>query len=129
MTTREDILNYVKSYKEHYKIETEPIYILHLFENPNKELIYTSGKHSGFPDTGSEDEVGFFYNIDDAIHTMHENITDIRETVYNVGFILCKFQGTYETAGTEARMYFVWDEEKQGFFEQEEPPIFKHVAY
>ena len=57
----------------------------------------------------------------------HKPNDDIQETCYHAGFILCRFPGLYQAA--LSRMYFLWNEEKKGFFEAEEPEIFKHVAY
>ena len=132
MTTREDLLAYVKAMQEYRGVADKPIFSLYLFMNPNSELIYDVNgekKPSGFPDTGSSYEPGFYYDLDNAIQAMHENICDIRETCYKAGFILCRFPGLYDTCGTHGRMYFVWDDDKQGFFEQEEPEIFRYIAY
>lgn len=107
----------------------KPIFEIMLFEKPNEEVIYPTGKHSGFPDMGTTDIPGFFYDLPDAIRAMHENLCDIKETVYDAGFILCHFPGFYNAAGKDMRMYFVWDKERQGYFEQEEPKIFAHIAY
>ena len=107
----------------------KPIYEILMIENPDKELIYPTGKHSGFPDTGSTCYVGFYYDLADAIRAVKENWCDLRETVYNAGFILCHFPGLYESTGREGRIYFVWDEEEPGYRIAEEPKIFTHVAY
>ena len=134
MVTKDDLLEYVLYTKDHRgNIQNDnPIFSLFLFTKPNSERIYNINgveKPSGFPDTGSSYEPGFYYDLDAAIEAMNENAGDIRETCYNAGFILCRFQGLYDGCGTWARMYFVWDEEKQGFFQQEEPKIFQHIAY
>ena len=132
MTTKEDIFKHIEWYQEHYKIKENPIFEIILFEKPNSEMIYhksTGDEKSGFPDTGCLDHMGFYYELDTAIHAMNENWCDIQETCYHAGFILCIFPGIYECATPNARMYFLWDEEKQGFFQQEEPEIFKHIAY
>ena len=133
MTTAQDIAEYVKDRKEQVKQDGyDPIFALYLFTNPNKEKIYVKdGKEikSGFPDTGGAYEPGFYYTLEDAVSAMNENRCDIRETCYDAGFVLCRFPGLYEACCTYARMYFVWDEEKRGFFQAEEPEIFRHVAY
>ena len=131
MTTKKDILAYVKDEQERLgnPPNYQPIYMLYLFEKANEELVSKEGKPLGWPNTGSAYEAGFYYNLDWAIEAMNENACDIRETCYNAGFILCHFPGLYNCASTYARMYFVWDEEKKGFFQQEEPKIFAHIAY
>lgn len=130
MATREQILNYVSN---RTKVEKQnPIFDILLFEHEYKEKIYhtTKGyKPSGFPDLGSSADVGFYHDLDDAIQAMHENSCDIRECVYNAGFVLCRFPGLYQCAGSDLRMYFTWNDEKGGFFEAEEPKIFEHIAY
>ena len=127
MTTKESINEIIERTCE--TSDDRPIFCIYLFEHPNKEKIYPSGKHSGFPDEGDSDIPGFYYSLDEAIEVMNKNICDIRECVYNAGFILCQFPGMYQVVETDLRMYFVWDEEKGGFFQQEEPEIFRHVAY
>ena len=129
MTTVKDIINYTNRIKEK-KDNYFPIYSLFLFSNPNKELIFPTGEKSGFPDIGASYEAGFYYNVNEAVEVMNRNSGDIRETIYNAGFILCHFPGIYNNiCGTEARMYFLWNEEEQGFLQAEEPEIFKYVSY
>ncbi len=131
MTTREDLLNFAKegANPEFWVGENNPVFELMLFHYPDKELLYPGGKHSGFPELGSTTMPGFYHDLDTAINVMHENRCDLRETVYDAGFIICRFPGLYRNPGPEGRMYFVWDEEKQGYFETEEPKIFCHSAY
>lgn len=132
MINRDMLLDYVENYKKSYPNCGEPIYTIMVFEHPDKELVYkkdTYEKKSGFPDLGAAYEPGFYYNLDLAIEAMHKNACDIRETLYNAGFILCHFQGLTACASKDARIYFKWDTEKQGYFEAEEPIIFSHMAY
>ena len=129
MTTKKDIDKYVDYFRRSaYGDETNPIYEILVFENPDKELIYKTGLPLGWPDMGAQDVVGFYYDIDDAIDVLHENICDIRETVYDAAFLICRFPGLYNNVGTEGRMYFLWDNEKDGYFQKEEPNLFKHIA-
>lgn len=135
MTTKEQILQYVQDMKikRGNHPDDNPIFQLLLFEKPDAELIfdYPDGtkKPSGYPDTGCTADMGFYYDIDHAIDAMNKNTCDIRETCYNAGFILCRFQGLYTSCETDTRMYFRWDNEKQGFFQQEEPIIFSSMAF
>ena len=127
MITRDDIINYVKE----AGYSDPPIYEIVLFEHPNKELIYVRDGneiHSGFPDA-EINNMGYYCELDTAIKAMHENWLDIQETVFHAGFILCRFPGLYESAGRYERIFFLWDEEKKGFYEADEPEIFYHVAY
>ena len=126
MTNKKDINNHISWFKKHYQTKQEPIFEIILFENTHDKI---SQDNNSFPDTGIEDWPGFYYELDIAIKAMNENWADIQDHTFYTGFILCHFPGLYQCAGTEARMYFVWDEKKQGFFQQEEPKIFEHIAY
>ena len=77
---------------------------------------------------GVTDEPGFFYDLDWAIEAMNQNACDMEESCFNAGFILCRFSGMYPICLADARMYFVWDKEREGFFQQEEPEIFSHLV-
>lgn len=132
MTTKESLLAYITTMTSQNRMQ-KPIFRIFLFEHADKELIYhrdgQPDKRSGFPDTGATADMGFYYDIDDAIRAMNENVCDIRETVYDAGFILVQFPGLYQCADTSQRMYFRWDDARQGYFQQEEPIIFRHIAY
>ena len=134
MSKYQEMLDYVKLYQENHKDKDgkapNPIFEITLFEYPDKEMIYHKPKsdvHSGWPDTGCVGCMGFYYELDTAIQAMNENWCDIQETCYYAGFIVCRFPGLYY-AGT-SRMYFLWDNEKEGFFEAKEPEIFKYVTF
>ena len=136
MSKYQEIQDYIKWYQEKYtqKNGTKPIPIFEImvFEHPNKEITYMRLGNvicSGYPDTGGENHMGFYYKLDTAIKAMNENWADIQEHCFHAGFILCRFPGLYQSVIKEARMYFLWDEERKGFFEAEEPKIFEHVAY
>lgn len=83
----------------------------------------------GWPDCGTQDDVGFYYEYETAVRAMHENWSDIREYMFEAGFILTHYPGLYETATSENRTYFEWNEERGGFFEKEEPDCFEHFSY
>lgn len=121
MTTKEDIYNYIEWHKNKYNCSDEPIFEIQLFEKAMSDGF-------NYPDTGVEGRPGFYYELDTAIHAMNQNWADIQDHAFRVGFILCHFPGLYECATTEARMYFVWDEKKQGFYQAEEPEIFRYYS-
>ena len=77
MGTRNSILDMVE--KDHQR----PIYEIFLIEYPNKEMIGKDGKRLGWPDEGATANMGFYYDIDDAIEAMHTNRCDIQERVYH----------------------------------------------
>lgn len=105
------------------KEDRKPIYRILLFSRiPTLD-------ESGWPDFGTQDDVGFYYEYETAVRAMHENWCDIQEYMFKAGFILTLYPGLYETATSENRTYFEWNEEKQGFFEKEEPNCLKHFSY
>lgn len=120
MTTIEEIRQNIEKRKQ------TPIFEIFMVENKDKELVYKNGKHSGLPDMGCTDTAGFFLDLNDAVRIAENNIGDLRETVYDAAFILCRFPGLYQSVTEEFRMYFVWDGER--FVQTEEPKIFKHIA-
>ena len=123
MVTKEQIIENVS--KRIDKYGNPPIYELMLFEYSKGEKNDSLEKVIGFPDIRFADRPGFFYDINDAITVMNENAGDIRETVFDAGYVLCRFPGLYTTIDENNRMYFVWDEKKNGFFQQEEPEMLK----
>ena len=128
MSATDRIQDYIQDQTARHD-NASPIFSIVVFENPDKELIYENGKHSGWPDTGCMSEMGFYYDLETAIQAMHENWADIHETCYHAGFVICRYPGLYNVAVPEGRIYFVWDESRGGFYETEEPEIFAHVAY
>lgn len=136
MTQYERVKQYIIWFQNQYTDKDGktpiPIFEIVLFEHPDKELIYHKPNgdiRSGYPDMGSENRMGFYYELETAIRAMNENWADIQETVFHAGFVLCRFPGLYSSVIDEARIYFVWDEDRQGFFESPEPEIFRHVAF
>ena len=102
---------------------SKPIYRILMQEKSGAKL------KNGWPDTGSQSDMGFYYNKQDAIDAMHENACDIRECVYDYGYVIEQHEGLYDCPGCESRIYFKWNEEKHGFYEAEEPKSMKHLAF
>jgi len=84
----------------------------------------------GWPDCGTQDDVGFYYEYETAVHAMHENWCDIQDGgLFKSGFILTLYPGCYDSATKDRRTYFEWNEERGGFFEKEEPDCFENFSY
>lgn len=127
MAARDKIIKYVAE-KADPMIGFVPIYEIVLFEKL-REWVTNDGKGSGLPDISGFNNMGFYYELDQAIGAMHENRCDIRETVFNYGFILVHWPGMYNnSSGDYERIFFQWDEGKQGFYETEEPASFHNLA-
>lgn len=133
MTTYSDLIKYAEDTSILRRIDDKPIYSILLLEYSNRPhmVVNSSGEEvpSGFPDTGDRHDVGFYYDLKTAIEVLNSNCCDIQEGCYTAAFILCRFQGLYAGCSQQERMYFVWDAERKGFFQQEEPEIFLHIAY
>ena len=125
-----NLKSYVSWYMDSHEIQS-PIYEIALFRHPDKELLIKRDGMwvgSGYPDADM-DVMGYYYDLDTAVQAMHENWCDIQETIFKAGFILCRFPGLYNCVQKVTRLYFLWDEERQGFFEADEPEIFKNSCY
>lgn len=123
MTTKQDIMEYIKWVKENKTIINQnPIFEIILFENICNDPNY-------FPDTGCEDRPGFYYELDTAIQAMNENWADIQDHAFKCGFIICRFPGLYNASFPKSRMYFEWNSKKEGFFQKKEPLAFKYLSY
>lgn len=134
MTTVEDLKEYVKKQlaKRNNDPDFKPVYEIILFEHPDKKEYYEkNGERTGFwfPDLGERFQPGFYYDIDAAVKTMHKNAWDIHAPFLKAGFVISRFPGMFQTMGREGRIYFLWDEEKKGYFEAEEPDTFALFGY
>lgn len=109
----------------------KPIYVVMVMEKSGTDTIkYDNGKDSGFPDVGEVDYPGFYYDYEDALYAMHNNTCDIREGIYNYGFILKHFPGMYcNSAEKGSRVYFEWDQNLQGYYEVSEPNLLELLSF
>jgi len=69
---------------------------------------------------------GFYSNKQDALNTLHENRTDIWETIYNYAVLEEYHEGI--SNHTMNRQFFKYDREKDGYFEIDEPECVKHLC-
>ena len=121
--------SYCNDYHCNFVNKQPDIYRIFVFTNPNKEMLNNEGKPMGWPDVGRMDDVGFYYEKETAIKALHENWCNIQDHCFNAAFLVQHEPGLYPMSSKERRIYFIWDKEKQGFFEQPEPEIFKNFAY
>lgn len=122
MVSKEHLLEVAKGFS------SIPIYEIMMVENVDQELYGWDGTPLGFPDFDSMRSVGFYYNLDDAICAVENNVCDINETVYDAAFIIMRYEGLYTSCGIEERMFFRWDEENHKYYQTEEPDLFRHTA-
>lgn len=79
--------------------------------------------------TGQQKDMGFYYDKQDAIDAMHENACDIRECLFDYGYVIEQHEGLYDCPGSEQRIYFKWDKDRKGFFEAKEPEAMKRLSF
>lgn len=127
MAKKEEVLKYVVN-KADPMIGFVPIYEIVLFKEL-QELKNNDNIGMGMADCSNFNSMGFYYELDDAINAMHENRCDIRETVFDYGFVLVHWPGVYNnSSGKLERLFYKWDETLEGFYETEEPSLFEYLA-
>jgi len=80
----------------------------------------------GFPDTGSQRCWGFYSDKETAFRAVHENWTDLEETIYKYAIIEEYEEGISHLTGY--RQWFKFDIEKKGYVEIDEPEGYKHFV-
>ena len=67
---------------------------------------------------------GYYWNREDAVDAVHRNVTDMHETIYPYAIIEHLEPGLFPVP--KERVWFGWDEEKDGFYEIETPDYDKY---
>ena len=112
----------------------KPIYVIKLLSKM-KPLISTSTKEEIAPiDLSELTDMGFYYSFEDAEKTMNNNNLDISEyCFFKYGFILKHYPGVYNNCAYGGahnnRWFYKWNDEKGGFYQEEEPDIFENYGF
>ena len=105
------------------------IYCIYLTENPYAKLVDCLGRELDSPGCHLE-FIGYYESYEEAVEVMHNKLFDENyEEGMNGGFIANREPG--RTGGCcvpNNRTFFLWDPEKEGFYEATEPEIFKYIA-
>ena len=80
----------------------------------------------GWPDYGSSRCWGFYCNKETALKALHENWTDMEETIYHYA-VLEQYQEGISNCLQE-RQFFKFNIDKSGYFEIDEPKGYKHFV-
>ena len=80
----------------------------------------------GWPDVGSRRCWGFYSDKDTAIRALHENWTDMNETIYDYAVLEGYTEGISHNTGYE--QWFKFDVDKDGYFEIEKPLESRHFV-
>ena len=92
-------------------------------------LVFTKLEfEKGFSNFGSERLVGYFFDKDDAINHVKENVCDIWETCYNYAIVEGVKPGFYEPADKEDRWLFKFNHETGEYEQIEEPGEMAHLC-
>ena len=78
----------------------------------------------GFPETGDSRCWGFYTDKDTAFKCVHENWTDLEETIYHYALIEEYTEGI--SHHTEFRQWFEFNVGKKGYVEIDEPKGYEH---
>ena len=97
--------------------EKEKYYFITVFEKIEADKL-------GWPNTGSSRCWGFYRQKDVALQALHENWTDMEETIYQYAVLEEYNEGISHATGYS--QWFKFDDEKGGYFEIEEPECAKH---
>ena len=116
MERARDILEKEPSKKEKDPVSVWTVYLCEKVE----PYYYENGKETGFNNHGSSASVGFYAKREDAVDAMHKNACDIRECFYEYGCIEEVKEGLYGSVPGSVQ-WFMWNEEKGGFYEIETP--------
>ncbi len=101
------------------RIANEVYYFITVFEKADLDKF-------GWPEIGCSRCWGFYKNKKTAIKALHENWTDMEETIYKYAILEGYNEGISHPTGYE--QWFMFDNEKKGYFEIEKPEKYKHFS-
>ena len=78
-----------------------------------------------YVDTGCTRCWGFYTSKNTALTALHENWTDMWETIYTYAVLEEYYEGI--GASTMHRQFFKYDKDEDGYFEIDEPECVKHT--
>lgn len=77
-------------------------------------------------DLGDMRTWGYLQNIEEATQALHNNVGNMRERLYEYAVIENISEGLFEFV--KERRWFKWSDEKQGFYEINEPDGTKNLT-
>lgn len=83
------------------------------------EKLDADGYGDGLCDTGCTRTWGFYSDVNDAINALHNNKADMHEYFYDYAIIEEYNEGICND--TSHYQWFKWDDERDGYFEIDEP--------
>lgn len=76
--------------------------------------------------TGSTRCWGFYFDRQQALQTIHNNVTDLWETCYNYAVLEEYYEGVAPLC--ESRQFFKYNREQDKYIEIEEPECTQHIC-
>ena len=81
-----------------------------------------------FPHISTQRCWGFYSDKEYALQVLHQNMTDLWETIYTYAILEPYYEGICGYCFDEPRQFFKYDIEKNGYFEIDEPKEFKNIV-
>ena len=100
-------------------MDEQKYYFITVFER-------TDVNDSGWTDTGCQRTWGFYADKETSFQCVHENWTDLEETIYRYALIEEYTEGIGHWTGY--RQWFKFDLEKKGYVEIDEPEGYNHFS-
>lgn len=100
-------------------LDREPYYFITTFELLEVDSL-------GWPYVGDYRCWGFYKDKETALKAVHENWTDLEETIYHYAVIEEYLEGISQYTGH--RQFFKFDKEIGGYVEIDEPEVYKHYS-
>ena len=102
------------------RMDNQKYYFITVFEKLDIDNL-------GWPDYGSNRCWGFYTDKDKAFQAVHENWTDMEETIYHYALIE-EYEEGISHCNLFWRQWFVFDLDKKGYVEMDEPKGYEHVT-
>lgn len=104
------------------------IYCIYLTKNPYEKLLTYRGEELDIPGCHLE-FIGYYESYEDAAKAMHVSLEDEHyQEGKHGGFIVNRKPGITGFCDASERTFFLWNPDREGFYEAEEPEIFKYIA-
>ena len=133
MTSKETLLFYAEEWMKYNPKSKKPEYLIYTVVHPYRKgefYVPWLGRMVVFTEPGVVEDASFYgvhRDLDKAVSFLNENRMAVQDGCFFGAFILLRFPDIPPFNTVDTRMFFCWDEEKRGFFQEEEPDFFRDV--
>ena len=133
MTSRVQLLACAEEWMKCNPTSGKPIYWIYTVDYPDRKAEFYVpwlGRTVAFPASGVIESASFYTihrELDKAVRFLNTNDMAVQDGCFSGAFILLGFPEIPPFNTTETRMFFRWDEERRGFFHDEEPEVFRGI--